>query len=129
MRLKAGGLILLVAVGIAGCAPTGPNGASIREDRAGAARVGVDRPSETSTSASAQPVRQAQDYVDRLQTLLKTVHAREAAGDASATDVAQVQARLADAKARLARTQADLSIARAKLAAATGRVLPCPASH
>jgi hypothetical protein len=126
MRLKAVGPIVLVAVGLAGCAPVSPMDVSSRDARAGAERDAVDRPSVCSTVASAQRVSRAKGYVDRLQALLETVRARKAAGAASATDVAQVQARLADARARLARAQADLRIARAELAAATGRSGRCP---
>ena len=61
----------------------------------------------------------------RLEKLQAEVRARLDSGEATATDLAQVQARLADARARLVRARADLAIARADLAAATGRYRPC----
>jgi outer membrane protein len=64
--------------------------------------------------------------VTRLEKLRQAVRARLDSGEATITDLAQVQARLADARARLARARADLAIARAQLAAATGRHRPCP---
>ena len=65
-------------------------------------------------------------YVTRLETLREAVRARPDSGEATTTDLAQVQARLADARVRLVRARADLAIARAELAAATGRHRPCP---
>lgn len=65
-------------------------------------------------------------YVTRLEKLREAVRARLDSGEATTTDLAQVQARLADARARLVRARADLAIARAELAAATGRHRPCP---
>ena len=61
----------------------------------------------------------------RLEKLQAEVRARLDSGEATATDLAQVQARLADARARLVRARADLAIARADLAAATGRYRAC----
>ena len=62
----------------------------------------------------------------RLEKLREAVRARPDSGEATTTDLAQVQARLADARVRLVRARADLAIARAELAAATGRHRPCP---
>ena len=67
----------------------------------------------------------AKGYVARLEKLQAEVRARLDSGEATATDLAQVQARLADARARLVRARADLAIARADLAAATGRYRAC----
>lgn len=124
-------LILPLAIGLAGCIHVASMDVASRYNRGVAARDTVDRPSACSTSAStpgsAERVTHAQGYVGRLQDLPETVRARKAGGEASATDVAQVQARLADARARLARARADLAIARAELAAATGRPGRCPA--
>ena len=131
MPLNAVALILLAAVGLAGCAPAAPvegSGHGVHpDDQRPAARTAVDLPNACSTFGTAERVTHARAYVERLQALLETVRAREAGGDARATDVAQVAARLADARARLARARSDLAIARAELAAATGRPGPCPA--
>ena len=132
MPLNVVALIWLAAVGLAGCAPVAPFEGSGRDghpnDQAPAARTAVDPPNACSTFGTAQRVTYVRAYVERLQALLETVRAREAAGDASTTDVAQVEVRLADGRARLARAQADLAVARSKLRAATGRRVPCPAS-
>lgn len=132
MPLHVVALILLAAVGLAGCAQVAPVEGSGRgvhpNDQGPATRTAVDRPNACSTFGAAHRVTYARAYVERLQALLETVRAREAAGEASTTDVAQVEVRLADGRARLARAQADLAVARSKLRAATGRRVPCPGS-
>ena len=61
-----------------------------------------------------------ESYVGRLEALLQQVRARRATGRASASDVAQVEARLAGARADLAGVRADLETSRAALTEATG---------
>jgi hypothetical protein len=132
MPLNVVAPILLAAIGLAGCAPIAPFEGSGRggqpNDQAPAARTAVDPRDVCATFGTAQRVTYVRAYVERLQALLATVRAREAAGEASTTDVAQVALRLADGQARLARAQADLAVARSKLRAATGRRVSCPAS-
>jgi hypothetical protein len=66
-----------------------------------------------------------QGYLTSLEKLREEVRARLDVGEATAADLAQVDARLAGARARLARARADLAIARAELTAVTGRHRPC----
>jgi hypothetical protein len=75
----------------------------------------------------AQGYGQVQGYLTSLEKLREEVRARLDAGEATAADLAQVDARLAGARARLARARADLAIARAELTAVTGRHRACAA--
>jgi hypothetical protein len=122
-------LIGVVASVLSGCAPAfGPRPVPL--DMAGAADWPVaGEPSACPPRAVEQRATHANRHVARLQALRERVQERRENGSASVTDVAQVEARLAAARARLARAEADLAISRAALAEATGRFDACPPHH
>lgn len=69
----------------------------------------------------------ARGQVAWLQSLLEEVKARQARGEATATDVAQVESRLAAAKARRAALEGELAVSCARYREVVGKPAPgCP---